>query len=154
MATDERNEDLVADAVEEIQLGDALGQDENLAKALPGMCDQFNSDAKGGWLAIELLKRMWSDYVVPYGSAGKKVFAAAVKRFTDLEVRKIKARGEAKIDAAKADKIHAEAEAIRGDNARKDKILECLLSQGIEMAAEERDGLLRVAFVKNPRESE
>jgi hypothetical protein len=144
------DDDVAVDAVEEVRLGDALARDHILSSALVEIAQEVESKApgNGGWATVEFLKRSWLDYVQPIIRASGKAIAVAVKRFSDVEVRKILARSQAKINTATADKISAEAEAIRAAEERRDKLLEYILAQDIDMAAEERDGLLRVVFVK------
>lgn len=140
----------VSDAINIVMLGDALGNDEQLSAALPQICTNIGDDASGSgsWKTIEFLRRVWSDYV----SANLGQFAAtvswAVECFTQAESKRIIAISEAKLNNAKANKINAEATAIRAHERRRDELLEYFTARSIDMAAEEQEGILRIVFVK------
>jgi hypothetical protein len=152
-ADDRRPEELVKDEIDEVRLGDALAKDENLLAALPSLHETINADASGlgGWFAAEFLKNAWGDYVSPVWKAARKTIDSAVKRFTDIETRRILARSVATVNKATAKKIEAEAEAIIASEERKNKLLEFLINQKIDMASEQREDLLRIVFVKADR---
>lgn len=132
-------------------MGDALANDENLVSDLPSLHNEIESDASGsgGWITAEFLKNAWGDYFLPVWKVARKTFDQAVKRFTNVETRRILARSEAKINQAKAKKIEAEADAIHAASERKNKLLNYLIRQNIDMASEQREDLLRIVFVKN-----
>jgi len=151
MSTDDRPRDeLVKEAIDEVRLGDALANDEDLASTLSSLQEAIQSDASGagGWWTVEFLKNAWADYASPVWRSARKAFGQALKRFTDVETRRILARSEAKINQAKAQRIEAEADAIRAVEERRNKLLEFLIRQNIDMAAEQRNDLLRIVFVK------
>lgn len=152
------DEDNIDDAsFDEIRLGDVNGDDDKLRNHLPAIRKAIDSEASGksGWFRTEFLLIAWGNYGLPVWKAARKIYDHAVKHFTSSEVKIVIARSEAKINNAKAskvdaeaEKILAEAEAIRSAEARKDKLLDFMISKDIDMAAEQRDGILRVVFLK------
>lgn len=154
--------------VSEVQLGDAFGNDARLADKLQKIADIANSEASGsgGWKTVAFLKSLWEisfPVVARIAGAVKRGIAA----FSDRETRTLLARHqvakEKKLAAAEAERIRAEASLIdakadreraiaeeeRARTQRKGDLLKFFLERGIDFSAEERDGLLRIAFIKS-----
>ncbi len=113
---------------------------------LPDLAAAVAEDAggSGGWSTFEFLRRVFS-------SNCERVLSAAswvIERFTQAESKRIVALSQARLNNAKANRINAEASAIRSQEKRRDELLSYFKARSIDMAAEEQDGILRVVFTK------
>jgi hypothetical protein len=153
--------------VSEIQLGDALGDDAKLAKELENIAKYTNADSPGisGWKAVVFLRQAW-ELTAPAAMKMATIVKRGVGIFTDYEIRRLAEthkgkkeeilasaeaefiRSNAGINDAKAERERARAEEERAATRRRDLLLQKLLKGRIDFSAEERDGILRIAFVK------
>lgn len=142
----ERQEPVASRSVDVVMLGDALGKDDALHSVLPKLAAIVSTDASGigGWETTAFLRRVFS-------SNYERVKATAtwvIERFTQAESKRIVAVSQARVNNAQANKINAEATAIRAQERRRDQLLEYFTARSIDMAAEEQEGILRVVFMK------
>lgn len=164
-----------SDALHETQLGDALADDDQLAQVLPAIEATLNDESPGtgGYGLIELLS-LSKTFAGRAWSLTQRAVEWGIRRFADVEVRRIHAEAEADktriLAEAEADKIKAQAgkieaesdvlrvqgtavaEAIRVETALKAELREKLKQRGIDWTAEMDDGHLRIAVSKKKRE--
>lgn len=146
------------EVINEVLLGDSVGNDPNLEAFLANMENiiEIDSSGAGKWDVLKLIADAWSWCKNPHWKAAASVVKGGVKLFTDKEVKLINAQGKASIDRSKA-KINdseaninnAKADEIRANTKRKDTILKEMISRGITHGAEfrDKDGVLRVGFI-------
>jgi hypothetical protein len=159
--------------VDVLHLGDALGQDTQLADALDAMATTINEDSPrtGGYRTIELLKSFasWATGTAYPGvrgavSKGIKLFTqimpALIRERGEADLKRIKGEAEAKAtvvtamaEAAKtraeADWVKAAAAEERAKTKRKDAVLDALMNRGIDFSAGIENNVLNVVFTKD-----
>jgi hypothetical protein len=139
--------ELQEEELQEVQLGDALGNDNHLIQTLNNFDERISEDAPGisNRRTIDLMG-MIRDFVPRAWSVTKTVVEWGVNRFTDREIKKIQVEAEARskivlaeaqaksklvMAEAQADKIRAESEQIRDRSTVE-------LAQGLAVAEETR----------------
>lgn len=125
----------IEDLLREIQLGDALGSDTNLLSNLIKIDETIREDApvEGHWI-VDLLC-MAKAFLPASGRFVANVYHAAVRRFTDIEIRRIKAEADSHRTMVMAD---ANAELVRAQARKFDAEAVVTESQGTAVADEER----------------
>jgi len=148
-----------------VDLGDLVGDDEQLRAALPGMEARLNDDAPGtrAKRTLDLLAIVKQPFLKTL-RAVKKAAAWVADRLLDREIRraqakKIEAEAElihaaAGVEEAKADKVRAEAEktfaeTVALERESQTEYLARLKKLGIDFRAElAEDGTLKVVVTK------
>lgn len=182
MTSEEQYEELPAEqkSISEIASGDKDGNDQQMLASTPMMAEEINSDHKESYHfgLSETLQYLWTNYISTGGKQLWKIFEAGIRRFTDIDVRKQQARDhgraenkradgdkakslaeaeESKAEAAKilaeADAIRAATEEVRARTKRRDELAKKILESDIKVFAEEREGVLRVLFMKEDQDT-
>lgn len=156
------------ESLQEIRLGDALGDDDQLSENLVGMGELLESDAPGtGGFGIRELWALVCKIFKSRSVAVADLTRRAIKRFSDKESRIIRAKaesklaganayakkkkadGDAEIDSAQADRIRADSEEIRAQTKRKNEYIEELKRRNIDWYPGMDEDVLRIV-VKKP----
>jgi len=151
--------------IERVDLGDLVGDNEQLRKALPAMEARLNDDAPGtrAKRTLDLLAIVKLPFVKAV-IAVKESAAWVADRFLDREIRRARARkieAEAELiqavagaEEAKADKVRAEAEktfaeTVALERESQTEYLARLKKLGIDFRAQlAEDGTLKVVVTK------